>query len=281
MTNSSQEQTTNLQSDWDRPVLDKLSVSLLTKAQTPKDKARILASCRKEAGGWLNALPSPNLGTLLDDSTTSIAVGLRLGLPLCHPHCCRGCGDTVDLSGTHGLSCPKVAPQGRNPRHSEINNLLKRGCGSANIPAILEPAGTFRDDGKKPDGLSLIPWSKGKCLLWDSTCADTLAASYLTSTSKSAGAAAQSRESEKRRKYAGVTGHYKFVPFGVETMGPFGAEALALVKDLGRRIKVATGEPRSESFLVQRISLAIQRGNAACVLATIPQYSKLHEIYHI
>jgi len=64
-------------------------------------------------------------------------------------------------------------------------------------------------------------------------------------------------------------------------MGPFVAEALALVKDLGRRIKVATGEPRSESFLVQRISLAIQRGNAACVLATIPQYSKLHEIYHL
>jgi len=174
-----------------------------------------------------------------------------------------------------------VAPQGRNPRHSEINNLLKRGWGSANIPAILEPAGTFRDDGKKPDGLSLIPWSKGKCLLWDSTCADTLAASYLKSTSRSAGAAAQSRESEKRRKYAGVAGHYKFVPFGVETLGPFGTEALALVKDLGRRIRMATGEPRSESFLLQRISLAIQRGNAACVLATIPQYSKLHEIYHI
>jgi len=65
-------------------------------------------------------------------------------------------------------------------------------------------------------------------------------------------------------------------------MGPFGTEALAIVKDLGRRIRMATGEPRSESFLVQRISLAIQRGNAAaCVLATIPQYSKLYEIYQL
>ena len=217
----------------------------------------------------------------MDDSTINIAIGLRLGLPLCHPHSCRGCGERVDASANHGLSCSKVAPLGRNARHGEINQLLRRGCGSANIPVILEPAGTFRDDGKKPDGLTLIPWSKGKCLLWDSTCADTLAVSYLNRTSKSAGAAAQSRESEKRRKYAGVQDHYKFVPFGVQTLGPFGVEALALVKDLGRRIRMVTGEPRSESFLVQRISIAIQRGNAACVLATIPQYSKLHEIYHI
>jgi len=64
-------------------------------------------------------------------------------------------------------------------------------------------------------------------------------------------------------------------------MGPFGTEALALVKDLGRRIRMATGEPRSEFILIQRISLAIQRGNAACVLATIPQFSKLPEIDHI
>jgi len=49
-------------------------------------------------------------------------------------------------------------------------------------------------------------------------------------------------------------------------MGLFGTEALALVKDIGRRIRMATGEPRSDSFLLQRISLAIQRGNAACVL---------------
>lgn len=106
-----------------------------------------------------------------------------------------------------------------------------------------------------------------------------MATSYLNSTSRSAGAAAQSRELLKRRKYAKVTDIYKFCPFGVETLGPFGEEALDLVKDLGSRLHVATREPRSKSFLVQRISLAIQRGNAACVLATIEHTSKFNEIY--
>ncbi len=58
-------------------------------------------------------------------------------------------------------------------------------------------------------------------------------------------------------------------------MGSFGGEALALAKDLGGRLYAATGEPGSRSFLVQRISLAIQRGNATCVLSTIPHYTKL------
>jgi len=64
-------------------------------------------------------------------------------------------------------------------------------------------------------------------------------------------------------------------------MGSFGEEALDLVKDLGRRLHTATGEPRSRSFLVQRISLAIQRGSAICVLVTIPQYTKLNEIFNL
>jgi hypothetical protein len=160
-----------------------------------------------------------------------------------------------------------------------LNDILRRACATANIPAILEPDGICRDDGKKPDGLTLIPWSKGKCLLWDATCVDTMASSYINSTSHSAGAAANSRELAKRRKYSGLSRLYIFVPFGVETMGPFGGEALELVSDLGRRLQEATKEPRAKSYLIQRISIAIQRGNAACILSTIPPSLKLSEIY--
>ncbi len=38
----------------------------------------------------------------------------------------------------------------------------------------------YRDDGKRPDGVTLSPWSKGKCLLCDATCADTLAKNYIS-----------------------------------------------------------------------------------------------------
>jgi hypothetical protein len=73
---------------------------------------------------------------------------------------------------------------------------------------------------------------QGKCLLWDPTCSDTLAKSYISSTSCAAGAAALNAEKRKHKKYEGVANLYKFVPFAVETLCPFGEEALDLVKDL-------------------------------------------------
>ncbi len=44
--------------------------------------------------------------------------------------------------------------------------------------SVLEPSGMYRDDGKRPDGVTLSSWSKGKCLLWDATWANTLAKGY-------------------------------------------------------------------------------------------------------
>lgn len=38
------------------------------------------------------------------------------------------------------------------------------------------PLGISRDDGKTQDGMTLIPWSHGKPVLWDATIIDTLAA---------------------------------------------------------------------------------------------------------
>ncbi len=67
----------------------------------------------------------------------------------------------------------------------------------------------------------------------------------------------------------------------METLGPFGEEALALVEDLGKRLIESTGEPRSCVYFIQRISIAIQRGNAASILATVPTSSKLQEIFYL
>jgi hypothetical protein len=130
---------------------------------------------------------------------------------------------------------------------------------SVHVPAALEPSGTYRNDGKRPDGVTLMAWSKGKCLLWEAACSHTLAKSYISSTSRSAGAAALSAEKRKHKKYEGVANLYKFVPFAVATLGPFGEEALDLIKDLGRRLIESSGELKSRAYLTQRISIPIHR----------------------
>lgn len=44
---------------------------------------------------------------------------------------------------------------------------------------MLQPQGISRDDGKRSDGMTLIPWTHGKSLIGDVTVSDTLAPSYI------------------------------------------------------------------------------------------------------
>ena len=236
-------------------------------AYNPSTRARLLAVASKEAGAWLTALPISSLGLRMDDEVVRIAVGLRLGVALCVAHCCQHCGSDVDEMGTHGLSCRFSS--GRFSRHAAINDTIKRSLNAAKIPCQLEPNGLFRSDGKRPDGATMVPWSGGKVLVWDATCPDTLAPSYSSLATREAGVVAEEAERRKKVKYSHLESSYCFIPVAVETLGVFGPEARGLVKDLGRRIAHATLEPLSTHYLRQRISVAVQRGNAVAILSSI------------
>ena len=59
--------------------------------------------------------------------------------------------------------------------------------------------------------------------------------------------------------------HYHFVPAGIETYGTYGSQGIKLIKQIGKKIQEATGEKLSTFYLMQSISMAIQKGNAVCV----------------
>ncbi|PSN38282.1 hypothetical protein C0J52_19664 [Blattella germanica] len=207
--------------------------------------------------------------------TLKIADALRVGAKFCFPHKCI-CGVNVDPHGYHGLSCPKNT--GRFSRHFQLNDVIQRALVSAGFPSIREPVGISRTDGKRPDGLTLLPWSRGKSLLWDATCADTMALSHLSQTSKVAGSAAIVYNFYKHKKYQDLTDKYIFVAFAVETFGPWCSEAKQLASDIGKHLRGLTGDPRSTLFL--KISIAIQRGNAIGVMGTFPHNKALEGIFY-
>ena len=62
---------------------------------------------------------------------------------------------------------------------------------------------------KQPDGLTLFPWSNGRCLVWDFTCWDILFKSYVSETSEEAGKAADKAENRKLDKYSELSVHYR------------------------------------------------------------------------
>ena len=229
-------------------------------AQDPADRARLIAVSSEHAGDWLNALPITSCGLRLDDETVRIGVGLRLGLNLCEPHRCH-CGIQVDNRGLHCLSC-KVGP-GRLIRHNLLNDILCRAFISAGIPALKEPRRLNRADQRRPDGMTLVPWSDGKSLTWDVTVADTQAQSYIHMSVHTPGAVAEAAAERKMKKYECITQHYHFVPVAFETLGPICSAGLDLINSLGSKISNQTQEPRERMFLFQRLSIALQRGNAA------------------
>jgi len=150
---------------------------------------------------WLHALLLSGCGLHLDDRAIHIAVGLRLGVNICEPRQ-YPCGAFVDARGLHGLSCR--GGNGRSARHHSLNDLVWRAMAKADIPALKEPSGLLRTDGKRPDSVTLLPWKQGKCVTWDFTVSDTMAQSYVHETSQTPGAAAEAVAERKTNKYASL-----------------------------------------------------------------------------
>ena len=260
-------QSVSVQRCWDRPLIEKVKSELLAGAADDYSRARLLAAYAPHSGDWLNAPPLTAVGLRMNNETIRIASGLRLGVSLCSPHICP-CKAQVDARGSHGLSCSQSA--GRQQRHAQVNDIICRALVRAGVSARREPSGTVTGSGLRPDGASLIPWVRGKCLTWDATIVDTLAASHLPSTRLQAGAAAAEAALGKVQKYISLQDTYHFVPVAIETLGCWNYEGLELMREIGRRTSLITGDSRETSFLLQRIAIAVQRGNATSVRGSLP-----------
>jgi len=73
------------------------------------------------------------------------------------------------------------------------------------IPLVKEPNGLTRSDGKRPDGLTSIPWREGHSTTWDVTVTNTVAASYMAMSSVHAASAAEPAATRKDDKYIKIS----------------------------------------------------------------------------
>jgi len=126
----------------------------------------------------------------------------------------------------------------------------------ADIPALKEPSGLLRTDGKRSDSDTLLPYKKlvsGKCVTWNVTVSDTLAQSYVHETSQTPGAAAEAAAERKTNKYTSLAQSYLFVPVAAETVGAINKDGIDFLSDLGRHITQSTNDHRESAFLFQRL----------------------------
>ena len=66
----------------------------------------------------------------------------------------------VALLSVSGLSCGRSG--GRISRHHAANETIRRALVLGDVPSVLEPVGVCREDAKRPDGMTLIPWKVGE-----------------------------------------------------------------------------------------------------------------------
>ena len=82
-----------------------------------------------------------------------------------------------------------------------------------------------------------------------------------------AGTAANSAEERKSRKYAAPAWAHQFEPIAVETMGVYCESTVVILREIGRRLVEATGEPRKANWFRQNLAIAIQRGYVISILS--------------
>ena len=255
------------QRNWDRPAIEMGKSVLTSVVDTPSDRARLLAVSAPHAGDWLRALPIASCGLRLEDDAVRVGVGIRLGLNICEPHRWV-CGCMVDQLGLHALSFGI----GRLSRHGIINDIVCRAFTSAGIPAIKEPTGLIKGGALPPlwhdfDSLIRRPILNLGCDCGPHAC--PLPRPILLTLFMWLGL-------RRRRQLPGrsisMTSTHLFVPIALETLGPVCEAALDLISTLGSRITERSGDSRERSFLFQRLSIAIQRGNSVALHGTFGEF---------
>jgi len=84
------------------------------------------------------------------------------------------------------------------------------------------------------------------------------------------GAGAEQAAERKCLKYAELSAAYEFQPVAVETHGPMDEATISFISELGRKISEYSGDPFDSRYLIQRVSMLIQRYNSILFRETFP-----------
>ena len=105
----------------------------------------------------------------------------------------------------------------------------------------------------------------------DVTVPDTYPASHLQPTSTTACVAAEKAVVNKATKYVALAATHSFVPVAIETSGAWCPQLAEFIEDLGRRVNTITNELLETTYLYQRMSVTLRRGNAVAFRKTFSE----------
>jgi hypothetical protein len=234
------------------------------------DRARILSSGGKGAGGWLQATPAI---THLRFTSDEFVTAARLRLGLSHPvlvgtHLQCPCGQVVDDTGIHLLRCRtggetiSVHDAVRDAVAQVLSGTLVQVRREVVLDLPGPPPQHIRAD------LTLI--RDGRRTLADVVLANPLRQDIVGPASSQAGIAATRAVITKEEKYAARAPSDSFLPLAVEIFGRLHHQFDGLLRQAARDIHARVGSSGTSISVLtthfrQRISVTLQRAQARAI----------------
>ena len=99
---------------------------------------------------------------------------------------------------------------------------------------------------------------------------DTFASTHANESAMRAGSAANTVKTVTRTKYHSLTDRFKFEAAPIEMADTYSERTnnIHVVRDIVRRLTEATGDQHETFWFMQRLSLAVQRDNAASIICS-------------
>ena len=244
---------------------------VIADATSTIDKARLSGVFKKHSGDWLNAHPSPTFGLAMHPQEFRSAALYRLGAPIFEQdNPCPACGRPSDRFGHHAIACGVHGE--RISRHNEICNILFKTAQKAGLGPAREFRGLIPGTAARPADVFLRSWDRGKDAALDVTVITPLQSAVVDREAQESGYALQYAWDRKMRNAfdACDAQRISFIPLPVETFGGWHPIAERQISRLGRELARSPANVSQDSaskHLFQRLSLSIQKGNAALILS--------------
>jgi len=115
------------------------------------------------------------------------------------------------------------------------------------------------DDGKRPDGLTLLPWNSGRSATWDDTVVDTLGNAYPQQSAITGASVAETSAARKTNKHSSLCRAHDFFPVALETLRTISARAQEFAAQIGKRLtEVTTGCVKMQDMKMQDVRMKDQ-----------------------
>ena len=238
----------------------------LIQTLSPESKARVLSCSSLVSQAIYTAVPSPFFGTKVPTHAFEKIVQFTLGNVVGNPKCSY-CGQDNDANGIHQTTCPRSGLA--HQRHDNVKNAFSAILKTAGLFVEHEVSGMIAGSNRRPGDIVVHNFTEAGAVPFDVTIVSPTCPTNIVK-GQVHGDVANWADDQKRRSYVGTrVNPLSFESHGCPSRGSrwFMHRIAERMTDVNFDLRLdELAELTQRLYIAQRISVAIQIGNARMLL---------------